>query len=89
MGRDRRGSLTSNRQGHQHPRSQPRGVQSLPQVKAYFGAEQINTLDTAWEAIRAGEAAGVTTTLGEILGRDPEPFEKTIEEFVKKQRSEE
>jgi uncharacterized protein YbjT (DUF2867 family) len=62
---------------------------NLPQIKAYFGTEQINTLDTAWEAIRAGEAAGVTTSLGEILGRDPEPFEKTIEEFAKKQRSEE
>jgi hypothetical protein len=62
---------------------------TLPQIKAYFGTEQINTLDTAWEAIRAGEAAGVTTTLGEILGRQPEPFEKTLEEFAKKQRSEE
>ncbi|KAL6228901.1 hypothetical protein BDW75DRAFT_235586 [Aspergillus navahoensis] len=62
---------------------------NLPQIKASFGTEQINTLDTAWEAIRAGEAAGVTTTLGEILGREPEPFVKTLEEFAKKQRSEE
>jgi uncharacterized protein YbjT (DUF2867 family) len=61
----------------------------LPQIQAYFGTEQINTLDTAWEAIRAGEAAGVTTTLGEILGREPEPFEKTLEKFAKKQGSEE
>jgi uncharacterized protein YbjT (DUF2867 family) len=61
-----------------------------PQMKAYFGTEETaNTLDSAWEAIRGGEAAGVTTTLAEILGREPQSFEKTIEEFVKKQASQE
>ncbi|KAL5318016.1 hypothetical protein ACEPPN_015120 [Leptodophora sp. 'Broadleaf-Isolate-01'] len=58
---------------------------NLPQIKAYFGTgEAANTLDSAWEAIRDGEAGGVTKSLGEILGREPESFEKTIEEFVKK-----
>ncbi|KAJ4075849.1 hypothetical protein NW760_015406 [Fusarium oxysporum] len=61
-----------------------------PQMKAYFGTEETaNTLDSAWEAIRGGEAAGVTTTLAEILGREPQSFEKTIEECVKKQASQE
>ncbi|KAF3392632.1 hypothetical protein F1880_008910 [Penicillium rolfsii] len=62
---------------------------NLPQIKAYFGTEEIKSLDSAWEAIRAGEAAGVTTSLTEILGRDPEPFEKTVEKFTRQQRSEE
>ncbi|KAF4446880.1 hypothetical protein F53441_9511 [Fusarium austroafricanum] len=62
---------------------------NLPQIKAYFGSEEkAATWATAWEAIRAGETAGVTNTMKEILGREPESFEKTIEEFAKKQRSE-
>ncbi|CEI60219.1 hypothetical protein FVEN_g6397 [Fusarium venenatum] len=57
---------------------------NLPQIKEYFGTEEkATTWATAWEAIRAGETAGVTTTLKELLGREPEAFEKTIEEFVK------
>ena len=40
----------------------------LPQIKAYFGTkETLDTLDRAWEAIRAGEAAGVTSSLSEVL----------------------
>ncbi|KAF5676148.1 hypothetical protein FHETE_2275 [Fusarium heterosporum] len=55
----------------------------LPQIKGYFGTkEKATTWATAWEAIRAGETAPVTSTLAEILGREPEPFEKTIEEFA-------
>ncbi|KAG8670944.1 hypothetical protein FPOAC1_004179 [Fusarium poae] len=57
---------------------------NLPQIKEYFGTEEkATTWATAWEAIRAGETAGVTETLKELLGREPEAFEKTIEEFVK------
>lgn len=56
----------------------------LPQIKEYFGTEEkATTWATAWEAIRAGETAGVTSTLKELLGREPEDFEKTIQEFVK------
>ncbi|UZP36932.1 hypothetical protein NXS19_004748 [Fusarium pseudograminearum] len=58
---------------------------NLPQIKEYFGTEEkATTWATAWEAIRAGETAGVTTTLKELLGREPESFEKTIGEFVEK-----
>ncbi|CAG2007697.1 unnamed protein product [Fusarium graminearum] len=58
---------------------------NLPQIKEYFGTEEkATTWATAWEAIRAGETAGVTTKLKELLGREPESFEKTIGEFVEK-----
>ncbi|RGP79765.1 hypothetical protein FLONG3_2078 [Fusarium longipes] len=57
---------------------------NLPQVKEYFGTEEeARNWATAWEAIRAGETAGVTSTLKELLGREPEAYEKTIDEFVK------
>ncbi|SPJ75338.1 related to NmrA-like family protein [Fusarium torulosum] len=60
----------------------------LPQIKEYFGSEEkARTWATAWEAIRAGETAPVTSTMKEILGREPEPFEKTIEEFAKRTKS--
>ncbi|KAF4951394.1 hypothetical protein FSARC_12924 [Fusarium sarcochroum] len=55
-----------------------------PQVMGYFGSEEpATTWATAWKAISLGETDLVTNTLGEILGREPEPFEKTIEEFAK------
>jgi hypothetical protein len=55
-----------------------------PQVKDTFGSEELaTTWATAWEAICAGETDAVTKTLGEILGREREPFEKTIEEVAK------
>ncbi|CZS79678.1 unnamed protein product [Fusarium graminearum] len=58
---------------------------NLPQIREYFGTEEkATTWATAWEAIRAGETAGVTTKLKELLGREPESFEKTIGEFVEK-----
>jgi uncharacterized protein YbjT (DUF2867 family) len=60
----------------------------LPQIKEYFGTEEkARTWATAWDAIRTGETAGVTNTMKEILGREPEDFEKTIEELAKNQRS--
>ncbi|KAF5000038.1 hypothetical protein FGRMN_2048 [Fusarium graminum] len=63
---------------------------NLPQIKGYFGTEEkATTWATAWEAIRAGETAPVTSTLAEILGREPEPFERTIEELVKNAPSKE
>ncbi|KAI3572246.1 hypothetical protein IWW34DRAFT_855156 [Fusarium oxysporum f. sp. albedinis] len=59
-------------------------VLSRAAVKDTFGSEELaTTWATAWEAIRAGETDAVTKTLGEILGREPEPFEKTIEEVAK------
>lgn len=44
----------------------------------YHGEDLSRAWTTAWEAIRLGEAAVVTPTLGEILGREPEDFETTI-----------
>lgn len=38
---------------------------------------------TAFEAIRAGETAAVTPLLGQLLGREPEPFETTVAGLVK------
>jgi uncharacterized protein YbjT (DUF2867 family) len=50
-----------------------------PHILGYFGAEdKARTWATAWEAIRAGETAFVSPTLGQILGRKPESFEVTI-----------
>lgn len=47
-----------------------------------FGEEKARTWATAWEGIRAGEAALVTNDLEEILGRKPEAYEKTIKELL-------
>ncbi|WYZ44424.1 hypothetical protein EsH8_VII_000860 [Colletotrichum jinshuiense] len=52
----------------------------LPQVLSRFGSrENARTWATAWEAISAGETAVVTDSLREIIGRDPEEFEVTIQ----------
>lgn len=52
----------------------------LPQVLAKFGSvEKARTWATAWEAIRAGETSVVSETLREIIGRDPEEFDVTIQ----------
>ncbi|KAH7327804.1 hypothetical protein B0I35DRAFT_346564 [Stachybotrys elegans] len=56
---------------------------ALPQVLSYFGFEErARTWATAWDAIRAGEAAYVSNTLEELLGRKPEPFDVTIQKLV-------
>lgn len=53
-------------------------------IMEYFKNEQLaRTWATAWEAIKAGEAAYVSPTLGELLGRDPEEFDVTIRTMVK------
>lgn len=50
-----------------------------PQVLEKFGSrENAVTWATAWDAIRAGETAVVTTDMEKILGRKPEAFETTI-----------
>ncbi|UPK97155.1 hypothetical protein LCI18_008090 [Fusarium solani-melongenae] len=54
------------------------------QVVRRFGSKKLaTTWATAWEAIQAGETGAVTETLGQILGREPEAFDKTIEDLVK------
>lgn len=54
------------------------------QVVGRFGSKELAiTWATAWEAIRAGETEAVTETLGQLLGREPEAFDKTIEDLVK------
>lgn len=54
------------------------------QVVGRFGSKELaTTWATAWEAIRAGETEAVTETLGQLLGREPEAFDKTIEDLVK------
>ncbi|KAJ4317225.1 hypothetical protein N0V84_007444 [Fusarium piperis] len=54
------------------------------QVVGRLGSKELVTSwATVWEAIRAGETEAVTETLGQILGRAPEPFDKTIQDLVK------
>lgn len=52
----------------------------LPQVLAKFGSvEKARTWATAWEGVRAGETSVVSETLKEVIGRDPEEFDVTIQ----------
>ncbi|KAI9372844.1 hypothetical protein BJX61DRAFT_415233 [Aspergillus egyptiacus] len=48
----------------------------------YHGVDLSREWTTAWDAIRLGETAVVTPTLGEILGREPEDYETTIRNMV-------
>ncbi|GAA6055174.1 hypothetical protein JCM3770_002219 [Rhodotorula araucariae] len=43
---------------------------------------------SAWEGVRRGETAVVTPTLGELLGREPESFEVTLEGLARAARGE-
>ena len=55
-----------------------------PQILEYFGSEEkARTWATAWEAIRAGEAAYVGPTLEQILGRPAEQLDVTIGQMAK------
>lgn len=57
----------------------------LPQIgdkHTYHGVDLSREWATAWEAIRDGEAAVVSPALGEILGREPESYERTIEQLI-------
>lgn len=49
----------------------------------YHGVDLAREWATAWEAIRRGEAAVVSPLLGEILGREPESFEKTVSDLTR------
>ncbi|KAK3312009.1 hypothetical protein B0H66DRAFT_506333 [Apodospora peruviana] len=54
----------------------------LKQVQEVFGSEEkARTWATAWEAIRAGEAAVVTDTMEEILGRPPREFVVSVRKY--------
>lgn len=57
----------------------------LPQIgenNTYQGVELSKEWATAWQAIRNGETAVVSPTLGEILGREPESYEQTIKDLL-------
>ncbi|KAH8433745.1 uncharacterized protein LDX57_011379 [Aspergillus melleus] len=49
----------------------------------YHGVDLAREWATAWEAIRRGETAVVSPLLGEILGREPESFEKTVSDLTR------
>lgn len=58
---------------------------ALPQVVAgltYGGGNFAKQWATAWEAIRRGECAVASPLLGEILGREPEDYEKALREMI-------
>lgn len=57
----------------------------LPQIgdkHTYHGKDLSREWSTAWEAIRNGDAAAISPDITEILGREPESYEKTISELV-------
>ncbi|KAH6649061.1 hypothetical protein BKA67DRAFT_638372 [Truncatella angustata] len=56
-----------------------------PQVSQNFTYKDVDlskAWTTAFEAFRRGEAAVVSPLLGELLGREPESFEKTISQSI-------
>ncbi|KAJ5116841.1 hypothetical protein N7456_001189 [Penicillium angulare] len=58
----------------------------LPQIgdnHTYHGKDLSREWASAWEAIRQGETAAISPALVEILGREPESYEKTIDALLK------
>lgn len=58
----------------------------LPQIQSatsYGSGEAAAQMATAFEAIRVGEAAVASPLLRDILGREPEPFEETVQNMAK------
>lgn len=56
-----------------------------PQIAAgqtYGAASFVREWATAWDAIRRGECAVTSPLLGELLGREPEDYEKTLRELI-------
>lgn len=59
----------------------------LPQIgdkHTYHGKDLSRQWATAWEAIQNGEAAAISPDIVELLGRQPESYEKTIEALIGK-----
>lgn len=57
----------------------------LPQIgdkHTYHGIDLSREWSTAWQAIRNGEAATVSLALKDILGREPEDYETTIQNLI-------
>ncbi|KAJ5261165.1 hypothetical protein N7478_011760 [Penicillium angulare] len=57
----------------------------LPQIgdkHTYHGKNLSREWASAWKAIKQGETAAVSPALVEILGREPESYEKTIEALL-------
>jgi uncharacterized protein YbjT (DUF2867 family) len=58
---------------------------TLPQVgdkHTYHGVDLSREWATAWEAIRQGETAVVSLAMKEILGREPESYETTMQALL-------
>lgn len=57
----------------------------LPQIgdlHTYHGKDLSREWSTAWQAIKNGETAVISPAMKEILGREPESYEKTIQDLV-------
>lgn len=54
----------------------------LPKVADTFDETKARTWATAWEAIRAGEAALITQDLERLLGRKPKEYGETIKDIL-------
>lgn len=57
----------------------------LPQIgdkHTYHGVDLSREWTTAWEAIKQGETAVVSPAMKEILGREPESYETTIQALI-------
>lgn len=52
------------------------------QVHEGFGADLGAQWADSWDAIRQGETAVVSTLLAQVLGREPESFQKTVESLA-------
>jgi hypothetical protein len=56
-----------------------------PEVEKNLTYGDLNTVKfwaTSYEAIRLGETAVVSPILAQMLGREPEPFEKTVQDLL-------
>lgn len=51
-------------------------------LHTYHGVDLSREWATAWEAIRRGETAVVSPDIREILGREPESYEVTIQKLI-------
>jgi uncharacterized protein YbjT (DUF2867 family) len=58
------------------------GLSQIGDKHTYHGVNLSREWATAWEAIKQGETAVVSPAMKEILGREPESYETTIQALI-------